>query len=180
MNEKSEMRKSFLALRDGYDVLSRKRLDDIVFEKVLESQEYRGAGCIFIFVSYKSEVDTQNIIKFSLSSKKRVCVPKVVGPGIMKAVEIKKIEDLVHGKFNILEPKNTDSIELQDIDLCFVPGAVFDKFGGRIGYGGGYYDRFLKNLRQDSITVGLCYDFQVVCKVPMEKHDLRVDKIITN
>ncbi|MBP2031753.1 5,10-methenyltetrahydrofolate synthetase [Clostridium algifaecis] len=99
----------------------------------------------------------------------------------MIAVEIKKFSELVPGAYNILEPESTEfKVDEKSIDLSYIPGVAFDSSGGRIGYGGGYYDRFLQKLEKNSKKIALCYDFQVLDTVPTETHDIMIDSIITN
>lgn len=182
MKDKNIIRSNIMLIRDSLSTEERIRLDNIILKKIVNSSDYRNASCIFIFVSYKSEVDTHSIIKSALEDGKIVCVPKVISKDRgMIAVRIKEFGDLVHGKFNILEPPDdTFKIHESRIDLSYVPGVAFDSCGGRIGYGGGYYDRFLKGLRADCKKIGICYKFQIIDKVPMEKHDICIDKIISN
>lgn len=99
----------------------------------------------------------------------------------MEAVEIREFSELIHGAYDILEPKNTRfKIDERCIDVSYVPGVAFDSSGKRIGYGGGYYDRFLNKLEKHSKKIALCYDFQVLDDIPVEAHDILVDDIITN
>ncbi|MFL0196337.1 5-formyltetrahydrofolate cyclo-ligase [Clostridium sp. WILCCON 0269] len=175
------IRKAMKEKRDNLPKLDKEKLDSIIFEKIIGSEEYNKAKSIFIFVSYKSEVDTHRIIKRALKEGKLVCVPKVIyKDGGMEAVRIYKFNDLKEGAYKILEPQNTslEKIEETSIDLSYVPGMAFDKNGGRIGYGGGYYDRFLKKVRVDSKKIGLAYSFQVLNEIPMEKYDVFMDDII--
>ncbi|WP_446899578.1 5-formyltetrahydrofolate cyclo-ligase [Clostridium sp. LBM24168] len=182
MKDKNVIRNNMILLRKSLNIAERIKLDNIIFEKIINSFDYKNASCIFIFVSYKSEIDTHNIIKEALADGKIVCVPKVISKDKgMIAGYIKKFSDLVHGKFNILEPPDDKSEVCRSrIDLAYIPGVAFDNCGGRLGYGGGYYDRFLKGLRTDCKKIGICYKFQIVDKVPMEEHDIYIDKIISN
>lgn len=182
MKTKNIIRKNIALLRNNLSTVERAELNNVIFKKVVNSSEYKKASCVFIFVSYKSEADTHRIIKAALADGKTVCVPKVISRDKgMIAVQVKKFDDLVHGKFNILEPRD-DKFQVCSyrIDLSYVPGLAFDNCGGRLGYGGGYYDRFLEKLRDDCKKVGICYKFQIIDKVPVEEHDILMDKIISN
>ncbi|APM38869.1 5-formyltetrahydrofolate cyclo-ligase [Clostridium kluyveri] len=176
------IRKIMKEKRDNLCNLEKEKLDSIIFEKVIKSEEYNKAKSVFIFVSYKSEADTHNIIKAALKEGKLVCVPKVIYKnGYMEAVRIYDFNELKEGAYKILEPQNTNlKVEETSIDICYVPGLAFDKSGGRVGYGGGYYDRFLKKLRNDSKKIGLAYSFQILDKVPMGKYDVCMDGVISN
>lgn len=160
----------------------KEKLDDIIFNKIINGNYYKASRCIFIFVSYNGEVDTHRIIKYALKDKKIVCVPKVISKKEgMISVKIDKFEDLKPGTYGILEPTDTSStINACNIDTAFVPGAAFSKSCGRVGYGGGFYDRFLKNTNEWCKKIALAYDFQIFDKVPMEKYDVWMDGIITN
>ena len=99
----------------------------------------------------------------------------------MIIVQINKFEDLEVGYYGILEPKeNKLIVDETTIDSSFLPGLAFDKKGGRVGYGGGFYDRFLRKSRKDSRKIGLAYSFQVLEEVPMEQDDEFIDGIITD
>ncbi|WP_333859882.1 5-formyltetrahydrofolate cyclo-ligase [Clostridium sp.] len=176
------IRKVMKEKRDNLCNNEKEKLDSIIFQKVIKSEDYNKAKIVFIFVSYKSEVYTHNIIKRALKDGKTVCVPKIMyKDGYMEAVRIHDFNELKEGAYGILEPLNIDlRVEETSIDICYVPGLVFDKSGGRIGYGGGYYDRFLKKLRNDSKKIGLAYTFQIVDKVPMGKYDVHMDGFISD
>ncbi len=176
------IRKIMMEKRDNLCNQKKEKLDSIIFEKVIKSEEYDKAKSIFIFVSYKSEVNTHNIIKTALEDGKLICVPKVIyKEGYMEAVRIYDFNELKEGAYKILEPQNIDlKVKETSIDICYVPGLAFDKNGGRVGYGGGYYDRFLKKLRTDSKKIGLAYSFQILDEVPMGKYDVCMDGFISN
>lgn len=182
MEDKKSIRDKILKIRDGLSIDERKKYDEEIYNKVIESKYYKEAKNIFIFVSYKTEVDTHKIIKTALDQGKTICVPKVISKkdGMYVAI-INNFSDLKPGKYGILEPSE-ESVKVleEDIDLVLVPGAVFDKEGGRIGYGGGFYDRFLVKLRKDVPKIALAYDIQIIDKVPMDELDVRIDGIIYN
>ena len=112
---------------------------------------------------------------------KRIFIPRTnIEEKTMEAVEIQSLDNLVKDKYGILEPsEDIEAVEKVELDLIILPGVVFDVNGGRIGYGGGYYDKYLQNLDESIPKVALCYDFQVINKVPMEEHDIKADCIIT-
>jgi len=179
---KQQLRKYILEMRDRQSLEDRNRWDDAIFSKFIHSEYYKNSGVIFIFVSFRSEVDTHRIIKKALEDGKTVCVPRVISKKEgMKAFRINSIEGLKTSNYGILEPSlECEEIQADKIDLVVIPGAAFDKSGGRIGYGGGYYDMFLTGLRHDTKKIALAYDFQVLKHVPTEDHDIKIDGIITN
>ena len=180
--DKSIIRKKMKEERSKLSNLQKEKLDNSVFQKVIESEEYNKANSIFIFVSYGSEVDTHRIIKKALKDGKNICVPKVISKKDgMVAVRVHDFSELKSGAYGILEPEDTKyKVQESSIDLCYIPGVAFDKRGGRVGYGGGYYDRFFKKLREDSKKIALAYKFQVLDEVPMEEHDMFIDGIISD
>ena len=181
MDNKDEIRKRVLALRDS---LSEKEIEDksrAVFEKLTETDEYKNAENILIYASFRSEVRTDEIILDALSLGKKVFCPKVTDKnGLMKFVRILDTEELVSGFYGIREPEITEDSEIYescDSTLVIVPGAAFDKEGNRIGYKGGFYDRFLADNKQ-AFTIALAYDFQILDKIVPEIHDIPVKMVI--
>ncbi|MDP3765419.1 MAG: 5-formyltetrahydrofolate cyclo-ligase [Nanoarchaeota archaeon] len=139
-------------------------------------KQYKNSKTIVFFVSFNSEVHTHEMIRKSLKNK-TIIVPKVVHHKLEPSVII-DFDNLIQGKFGILEPIETMKIAYKNIDLVLVPGIVFDKEGHRIGYGFGYYDKFLAKVTK-AIKVGMAFDFQVVEKIPKEMHDVPVDLVVT-
>lgn len=135
---------------------------------------YKSANTIGIYVSCKQEVDTIHCIQDMLKDK-RVCIPKIAN----KQMEFYHITSLAHLKknhFGILEPVNQPLVPKESIDLLIVPMLAFDHYGQRIGYGGGYYDRYLENYHGN--TIGLAFSFQEVECVETSKYDMALDVIL--
>lgn len=181
--DKGDLRKEIKAKRGGMDKDTKLVYDEKIKKALLESDVYKNSKAIFIYVSMDSEINTLEIIKEVLSSGKRVAVPKVIPVSLkkryMKALKIDSMLELNEsGAFGILEP----SYECEDIsgevDLVIVPGLAFDLEGNRLGYGGGYYDRFLSKY-PNSKKIALCYDFQILKEIPHEFFDEKVDLIIS-
>ena len=141
-------------------------------------ESYKKSKTAMFFVSFNREVNTHDMIKDSLTNK-TVIIPKVVNKEIEPSVIIDLDNLIPSGKFGILEPIEIMKIAYKNIDLVLVPGIAFDKEGHRIGYGFGYYDKFLKKVPK-AVKIGLCFDFQVVDKVPREWHDVPVDLVVTD
>ena len=134
------------------------------------------AQSVFIYYSIGSEVATQRIIDAALKCGKAVYLPRCSKKGEMHAIRIASLDDLKPGMYLIPEPVGTD--ELQGApDLTIAPGLAFDRRGGRMGYGGGYYDRFLANA--NTTAAALAYTCQVIERVPTGAHDAPVNYIIT-
>ena len=156
--------------------------DRIILERLLKSEFYKKAQVIFTYVSFQGEVDTIKFIETALSHGKTVCVPKVISKKEgMEAYKITSLNELEKGFYGVLEPRSENQLILPwDIDLIITPGVAFDKTKGRIGYGGGFYDRFLKRVPSQTDKVALCYTFQIFDHIPMDEFDEKVDFIITN
>lgn len=183
MDSKSCLRKTLIKLRDEISKEHREEKDRAIYERIINSDAYKNSKLLFVFVSYGSEVDTHKLIKHALESGKRVCVPKVIHKvSGMKAVEIRCWSDLSESYRGILEPelKETYVVEGKNIDLVIVPGVAFDHNGGRLGYGGGFYDRFLLKLKDECHIIAVCYKEQIVNKLPMDEHDVKINCIITD
>lgn len=180
--DKKALRDYARSLRESITNEQKKLYDEVIYNKVINSEEYFNSKVIFIFVSFGSEIDTHKIITKALEDNKIVCVPKVISKKEgMKAVAISSFQELERSKYGILEPREIcNEIKPSSIDLVLVPGLLFDTVGGRIGYGAGYYDRFLKQLKRESKKIGIGYKLQLIDKVPMEEHDVFLDYIITN
>lgn len=181
MESKKDIRSRIISLRDNLSLEERKNYNEEIYKKVLESEYYKKAKVIFIFVSYKTEVDTHAIIKRALEDGKRIAVPKIKTKkeGILP-VEIKAFDELSPGNYGILEPVEDNIINKEEIDLILSPGVAFDKNGGRLGYGAGFYDRFISSFVKKIPVVAIGYKVQLVNEVPMDEFDMRVSDIITN
>src|SRR5512143_238353 len=138
MRDKAGLRKELLDRRDRIPAEVRRAKDRMVQERLLSLDEFRNASVVFSFVSFRTEVDTTEIIKASLSGKKRVVVPKVDREGHrLLLCEIQVFEELVPGYMGIPEPPcREEQMDINDIDIVIIPGAGFDEVGNRIGYGG--------------------------------------------
>lgn len=143
-------------------------------QKLHSLDDFTRAKDIFVYISKDSEIDTRGIIETSLKQGKDVYCPIVKNRQI-KVGKLRNTEDLRPGRFGILEPEKT--VRKNKFDIIIVPGIAFDKNGSRIGRGGGYFDRFLEKTSGKKIA--LASDFQVLDGIETEKHDVLMDKIIT-
>ena len=198
---KREIRKKILAVRDAIPVADRTLFDKKIREIVTGMEEYREAEAILAYVSYKSEVDTLMLIRQALADGKYVFAPRVTG-NEMEFWQITAMEDLQEGYRGIREP--VQGVAFPDwikSHICkvmmWMPGVVFDRERHRIGYGGGFYDKYLTRLLQQSVqtasedqtrkqsgcfvltTAALAYSCQVLKQIPCEEHDVKPDLLIT-
>ena len=174
---KNQLRDDILEKRNSLpkeEVTSKSRN---IEERLFNLDPYKKSRTVMLFVSFNNEVYTHDMIKKSFG-KKNVVIPKVMQQEIEPSVIIDFDSLIPAGKFGILEPIEIMKIAYKNIDLVLVPGIAFDSGGHRIGYGFGYYDKFLKKVPK-AVKVGLAFDFQIVDRIPAEEHDVPVDFIIT-
>jgi len=156
-------------------------LDEKVFKRIIRLHQYHHFNTVITYVSKDIEVDTLRLIQQAATDGKRVAVPRCVpGTRQMDFYCIHSLAMLEEGTFGLLEPKVDICEKLTDFSdsFCIVPGMSFDVRGYRLGYGMGYYDRFLADY--SGVTVGICYSECVRWKeLPTNKHDKPVDLIVT-
>lgn len=181
-SSKEEIRKKTLSKRNQLSEKDRVMFSRIIFNKLLEFEEYKKADRIAVYYPVGSEVQTLDIIRDALINKKKVGLPRVINDNEIKFYQIMEnsLEEVefTKGKYGIME--NIDStVELDPIDLLIIPGVAFDDECNRIGYGKGYYDRFL-GKNDIGYIVGLAFENQMVKYIPINELDQKVDCIITN
>lgn len=176
---KKLLRKIMREKRRRMDKNQKNLLDNELRKKLFESEEYQNSKIIFVYVSLEEEINTIEVIKKALADGKIVTVPKIMKNNEMKALKINSLDELTLGYYNILEPRE-DAQDLSNIvDLTIVPGLAFDNQNKRLGYGGGFYDKFFEKYK-NSFKIALCYDYQFVATVYPEKHDISLEMIISN
>lgn len=176
MSEKNEIRKWVKEQRSGLSVSQEARWDDRICLKLLELEEINRAFCIYCYASMRHEAGTWKFMEHLLKQGKCVAVPKVSGKNLDFYIITGK-SDLEEGTMGIMEPKAT-CIKINDTQApMVVPGIAFDKNKNRLGYGGGYYDRFIEK-EPDHKRIAIAYDFQIFDRIPADPHDKTVDMII--
>ncbi|MEB3429112.1 5-formyltetrahydrofolate cyclo-ligase [Citroniella saccharovorans] len=181
--DKKSLRKSFKEIRNNISDEERKIWDKKAFDNLISLDEYKNSKNIFAFINFGSEIDTKALLERFFSDGKNVFIPITEkNNNMMKLTRIKSLDGLEPGHYGILSPKEEDYdfVDPDLIDFVLVPGLCFDKEGYRVGYGGGYYDRFFSSLKNSPIKVGFCYKNQLVEKIDHDEFDLPVDFIITN
>ena len=141
-----------------------------------QSPIYQSAKTIYGYLPYNQEVRTWDALQKAMADGKRVAVPKVYGDE-MNFIYITDFSQIGTGYCGIPEPITDEPIASDKTALVLMPGLAFDREGHRIGYGGGYYDRFLSD-EPDHPTLALCYDFQIRENLPTEEFDIPVDTVI--
>lgn len=173
MTDKKELRKQLITKRKSMhnEEFERKSLN--ICNKLLNSSQYLKSKVIYCYYSVNKEVDLLPFIKQALDDKKIIAFPKVKGKDML-FYTIRHLEELEPGYFNIPEPPETTPAPKGD--LIIVPGVAFSKKGERLGYGGGFYDRFLDG--NSIYTIGVAFDYQIMDSLPTEEHDKQLDEII--
>jgi len=180
---KEEIRRKILNKRlslSSKDIRDKSRQ---VFLHLAEIVEYINSQNIMFYVATRSEVQTEEMIKMSIKMGKNVFIP-IILPECLNLAPSKIFDfdiELEKGKKGILEPKKEyyRLFPSENIDLIIVPGVAFDLSGNRIGRGFGYYDNFLRKVRSSTKIVALAFEMQIVKKIPNDKNDIPVHKIIT-
>lgn len=179
--EKIILRNKILNIRKNLILEEKIKLDEKIYSKLFNNEMFSKAKNIFIYISFGTEINTKPIIEKALEENKNIYIPKIYkSDRSMKAIKLNSFKDLKENSMGILEPvQDGDYIDKENIDLIIVPGVVFDEEGNRIGYGGGYYDRYLSDIKEVSNKIALAYELQVLDFIGEEKHDIKVDYIIT-
>lgn len=174
---KKEIRKEIKSLRAAHTDVQVHEMSLAVKDHFCALEEYKKAEVIYAYMDCKHEVETRDLIKKAWEDGKKVAVPKVKGER-MEFFYIQSLEtDLEDGYFGIREPKEVHPA-FDEEALLLMPGVAFDEERHRVGYGGGFYDRFLEE-HPKMTTVALAFEFQVKEQVPFEVFDIRPQKIVT-
>lgn len=147
---------------------------------ILDSSEFKAANLVALYLSMPTEPITEPLINAALNLGKRVAIPIYdYNQKVYMWGEYLSGAELVEARFGILEPKEVRKINPLDIDVCYLPGLLFDKKGVRLGHGGGFYDRLLIQLSPDALILGVAFPWQLVEELPFEEHDILCNKVIT-
>jgi len=182
MIRKENLRKKMKKKRNELSKEEKTKKDQSIYEQVIQDEGFINAESVFLFLSFGSEIDTKRIIQYALDERKTVYLPKVVS-NHLEIFEIEDFDNLERSSYGIFEPnKNCKSLNSRKIDFILMPGLAFDATGARLGYGAGYYDRFIASLPlyDKIVKVAIAYDFQMIKNVPTTRYDIPVDRIITN
>lgn len=196
MQNKSSIREELLKRRNNIPPEVRKVKSRLIGEKIFSIEEFRNAQVVFCFASFRTEVDTLDLIKKSLSEGKRLVLPKVEKENhSLLLFEIKNTEELSPGYMGIPEPappahsSGTEGekgfyegrlFDINNVDVVIIPGAAFDVAGNRLGYGAGYYDKLLSKLTKIVPIIAPAFEEQITDEIPSEPHDIKVHIIVTD
>ena len=173
---KQELRSAIRARKRAMTMEEIETRSDALCQKFLESDAYRRASTLYGYLPYNQEVRTGPIRERAIADGKRVAVPKVYGDE-MKFIYLEDLTQVEKGYSGIPEPIADGPVAEDKTALVLMPGLAFDPQGHRIGYGGGFYDKFLSR-EPEHPTLALCYEFQMVEKLETEQFDIPVDEVI--
>ena len=165
--------------QENKDELSRE-----IVARCLALPEYQRAQTVLFYLDVRSEVRTRNDLDKALASGKKIVVPYCVD-GELELFHLEQSDELSVGMYRILEPKPelrtvaAKKVDVSEIDMIIVPGVAFDRRGGRTGHGKGYYDKMLEHARPDTPLIALAFECQLFDEIPMQDHDVFMDKVIT-
>ena len=166
---KDEIREDMRAKRRALSKDEVKIKSDEIRQRLLGVERVKQAKTICTFISAFKELWEQD---------KKIVVPITdIESGTLSLSYINSMDDMKKGAYGILEPKTVRKADENNIDVILVPGLAFDRNGGRMGFGKGYYDRLLESSK--AVKIGLCYDFQILEKIPTESHDVPMNFVIT-
>jgi 5-formyltetrahydrofolate cyclo-ligase len=159
-------------------------LSRVICERLVALPEYQSARTVLYYVDVRSEVRTRDYLATALRHDKRIVVPYCV-EGELELFHLTGMDELDVGMYRILEPRPElralpeKRVGVEELDLIVVPGVAFDREGGRMGHGKGYYDKLLEHARPDTPLVALAFECQMFPRIPMDAHDVSMDKVIT-
>ncbi len=173
--DKRILRGRYLKTREIICYGNKEKYDKEIFKQIIDLPEYKESDLVLTYIPIRDEVDTLKLIEQSFKDGKKVAAPKCEGD-IINFYYINSLDELKKGYYGLMEPANNNIVSDFKNSICIVPGVAFDKENYRIGYGKGYYDRFLSTYNGPSI--GLTYKECICDKIDIEEHDMKVDKVI--
>lgn len=189
MNDlKAELRRQAYDARNAQQ--DKDQLSRIICEKFTAQPSYRQSETVMWYIHCRSEVRTIPAIVRALDENKKTVIPyctrDIHGNKVLGLWRLEDLSELVPGTWGIPEPPRVRwdepgrKVHPKSLDLIMVPGVGFDRQGGRIGNGAGYYDRLLESVRDDAVLNGVCYETQLFSNIPMDVHDIYMDAVITD
>ncbi len=184
-DKKETIRHAVLHKRDSLSEAERADKSNIIFNRVVQTWEFQQAESVLLYASFGSEVDTSRLMAATLDASRRLILPRVNRPAhqldLYYVTDVER--ELAPSAWGLREPivERCEPSSLAEVDCIIAPGIAFDRWGGRLGHGGGYYDRLLNSLTpaQAHVSIGLAYELQIVQEVPVGFFDARVAVIAT-
>jgi len=178
LSRRSELRKRALELRDGIPADIRDAYSQLIRKRTMEYLRSISAGFVHCYIGFRSEVSTHGIIEDLLEQEVKVAVP-IVRDQKMVHSSLNDLQDLHPGKFGVPEPVSPIEISLTGLDAVIIPVVAFDGSGMRLGYGKGFYDRFLSELPPEIRRIGLAFSNQEMDIIPILSHDQLMNILFT-
>ncbi|PLX90800.1 MAG: 5-formyltetrahydrofolate cyclo-ligase [Desulfuromonas sp.] len=175
---KQAFRSELLERRMQLSAATRDQLSLAAQRILAESEPFVGATCIALYYPTRGEVATELLFNEARKQGKRICYPRVAGER-MAFIEVDDLGCLSPGSFGLLEPDVGSDVPVAELELMVLPGVAFDRYGYRLGYGKGFYDRELHSAGFTGVLAGLCFGFQLLDRLPVERHDVPVDCLVT-
>ncbi|TWU48293.1 5-formyltetrahydrofolate cyclo-ligase [Rubripirellula reticaptiva] len=179
---KNEIRKAAHAARK--EQVDKEEVSQRITDRVMAMPEYQSAKCVMWYVDVRDEARTRHALPAAVASDKKIVIPYCVD-GELELFLLESMDELEVGMYKILEPREdlrgvaAKNVDVKDLDLVLVPGVAFDAVGGRTGHGKGYYDKLLENARLETPLVSLAFECQMFDEIPMQDHDIYMDKVVT-
>ena len=183
MESKAEIRKRILAVRNQLSDEEVLRKSEIILKKLIKTPEYQESDNILLYADFNHEVMTKGIFEKAMMHRKKIYFPKVDKlTNTMEFYRVISVNQLEKGCMGILEPKallqNRFCLNKNEDTLAVIPGVAFDINGYRVGYGKGFYDKYLSDKRQISM-IALAFSCQIVDEIQYDRYDIKMDKIVT-
>lgn len=160
-------------------------LSQRIVGKFMALPEYHAAQTVLFYLDVRSEVRTRHSLAEALAGGKKIVVPFCVAGEVLELFHLESLDELSLGMYQILEPRPElralpqKQVPVKEIDLIMVPGVAFDRRGGRTGHGKGYYDKLLERARPDTPLIALAFECQMFPEIPMQRHDVFMNAVIT-
>lgn len=156
-----------------------------IVDKFMALDEFAESNVVMFYVDVRTEVRTRHAFEAALATGKKIVVPWCNESGELELFHLESLDELEVGMYKILEPRKDlrsvaeKVVTAEELDLIMVPGVAFDRRGGRTGHGKGYYDKLLEHARPDAPLVALAFECQLFDEIPMQVHDIYMDKVIS-
>ncbi len=179
---KAEIRELAHAARR--DQVNKDEVSRQITDRVITLPEYQAANCVMWYVDVRAEARTRHALPEALASGKKIVIPFCVD-GELELFHLESMDELETGMYKILEPREdlrgvaSKRVDVSELDLILVPGVAFDARGGRTGHGKGYYDKLLENAKPQTPLVALAFECQMFDEIPMQPHEIFMDKVVT-
>lgn len=178
MDTKSSLRRQLIAIRKEISEVQRLEETGNICENLKGIKVLNETEVLLLYGAKLPEVALDSIFAWAVARGKKVCFPRVFGDE-MDFYWVHDVSELVPGNFGVREPNESCELATFDKAVCLVPGVGFDKTGNRMGYGKGYYDRYLSRSTAEICKIGVCYDEQLLEEIPTQEHDIKMDLVVS-